>query len=437
MTTRITPRSGVTFRDRSEDLKPRYGSDRDRGRQSTQESEVEDTPRASRYSQRNKGEFSGNFDKSGHHLKSDGTLDLRFRENRDRTSGETSPRTNMPLSNKNQVQFSGDLDLSGHHLKADGTPDMRFIENRTPSQQDTEGASRISPRSFSKSQYKSTGRGKSSTQRQTKRSKSGMRSKSRLRPSAKEERTKSDGTPDMRYKENRINHQGEGFENTTSSSSRYLMTKANAGIVEGNTPGEHSGKFDGEGRHLKDDGTPDMRFRENRAEFEGQGFEQQRDENGNKIKTPRYLQDEDSAFTDKIYYKRKRPPTPYALYVKENASNMKRENPEMDMNEVFRELGEQWRNSTDKYKQSFYDMYNEEVKRFEDTNHLPHRGNLSFRKAAQNRGLKIDTNIKYEKRGKNSGRNRMRNVRDHDDDNEEEDDEEDYTPNRNEEEITA
>ena len=65
---------------------------------------------------------------------------------------------------------------------------------------------------------------------------------------------------------------------------------------------------------------------------------------------------------------------------------MKKRHPDMDMNEVFRELGEKWRKSSQKEHKKYYDMYDEEVKRFQYTNQFPHRGPLAFRKFAQEHG---------------------------------------------------
>jgi len=56
------------------------------------------------------------------------------------------------------------------------------------------------------------------------------------------------------------------------------------------------------------------------------------------------------------------------------------------MNEVFRELGERWRKSSQKEHKKYYEMYDEEVKRFQYTNQFPHRGPLAFRKFAQEHG---------------------------------------------------
>lgn len=61
---------------------------------------------------------------------------------------------------------------------------------------------------------------------------------------------KKDGTPDMRYKENRES------SSSSSSSSSY------------STPSRPSYDSSGSDRHLKQDGTPDMRYRENRVERE-------------------------------------------------------------------------------------------------------------------------------------------------------------------------
>jgi hypothetical protein len=204
------------------------------------------------------------------------------------------------------------------------------------------------------------------------------------------EHIKSDGTPDMRFKENRDEFTGQGYQGTTSLNKG--LSKANNGIYEGNTPGEHSGKYDVKGHHLKNDGTPDMRFKENREEFVGKGYEHQ--------KLARYKQDENT-FKKKIYYRRKRPPTPYALYIRERASAMKKDNPEMDMNQVFRILADEWRKSTEKEHKKYYNMYEEEIRRWEEQNKYPHRGTLSTRKFAESRGLNMPAYYASSKRGKN------------------------------------
>lgn len=234
----------------------------------------------------------------------------------------------------------------------------------------------------------------------------------------------------MRFKENRENYSGEGYENTTSSSSQYRMSKANLGMYEGNVPGEHSGKYDKSGHHLKNNGTPDMRFKENRDEYTGQGYEFPISEKGYTLRTPRYMKDHDDSQKN-IYYRRRRPPTPYALYIKDLASDMKKENPEMDMNEVFRQLGEQWQSSSEEYKKKYYDMYDKEVNRYEETNNPGHhRGPLSMRQMAERRGTLPD-DLKYSsKRGKHSGKVTKDEQETHEDEEENINDNEDYTPIR-------
>jgi hypothetical protein len=289
--------------------------------------------------------------------------------------GRFGTRQSTQESERRQGEFSGMYDKSGHHLKSDGTHDMRFIENREgegySSQRATSQERRTSPRRRFGTSSRSKGRrGKSFAMR---------------RKGSSAEQTKSDGTPDMRFKENREEFAGQGFEGTTSRSTR--ISKADAGIYEGNVPGEHIGFFDEEGHHLKSDGTPDMRFRENRDEFTGQGYESERDEKGNTRRRAKYQSE--GEFTEHKIYKRKRPPTPYALYIKERASEMKRENPDMDMNEVFRELADIWNDMEQSEKDKYYQMYDEEVKNYEEARPglLRHRGPLSLRKAQERFGI--------------------------------------------------
>ena len=447
MSTKLASPKRVSFEDevQKSDLKSRQ--DRDKNIQSTQESEDESNTKFNRkgYKSGTQGEFSGIFDKEGHHLKSDGTPDMRFKENIDEYRGQgyeyTTSQSKVRGSGSKigeksgaQGEFSGNYDQEGHHLKSDGTPDMRFKENREEfsgeghkgttverpsSSQGKQRTSRKSSLNGNRQEQalgfrratkekstlsKSTGKkeSKSARKRISLRGKSEKRDYKKRESSTgarKSEHQKSDGTPDMRYKENRENFSGQGYENTTTSS-RYKVSKANLGMYEGNVPGEHSGKYDKVGHHLKNDGTPDMRFKENREEYSGQGYEYPISEKGYTIKTPKYMMDEGIS-EKKIYYRRIRPPTPYALYVKDNASHMKRENPDIDMNEVFRELGEQWQNSSEDYKRKYYDMYDKEVKRFEEANNPGHhRGPLSMRQRAVKKG-RIPDDLKYSsKRGK-------------------------------------
>jgi len=291
----------------------------------------------------------------------------RFQSPNDRGSS-TSPRSKarLGISTGTQGEHSGNFDEEGRHLTKEGNPDMRFKENREDFEgQDFGGSSNTnnSPRS----------RGKSSDNQSR-----GLSSP-----------TKGDGTPDMRFKQNREDFSGQGFENTTSNNrGGNRLNKTELGIYEGNTPGEHSGKFDMQGHHLKSDNTPDMRFKENRDEFTGQGFEQPRSPKGNSQRRAKYSQEEDIG-EKKVYYRRKRPPTPYALFIRERAPEFKRENQDMDMNEVFRQLGSEWSEMSDKEHDKYYDMYNDEVKRYEEAGGFSHRGGLSLRKLAErNRGYK-------------------------------------------------
>jgi hypothetical protein len=448
MSTKLASPKRVSFEDEVQiggSLKSRQ--DRDKNIQSTQESEDEGSSKFNRkgYKSGTQGEFSGNFDKEGHHLKSDGTPDMRFKENIDEYRGQgyeyTTSQSRLRGSSSNmgeksgaQGEFSGNYDREGHHLKADGTPDMRFKENREefPSEgyEGTKFERPSSPELSSRKSRKSLTNGKkperygairkSSKEKSTpprlskktgskpamrrisQRGKSEKREFKKRESSAgarKSEHQKSDGTPDMRYKENRENFSGQGYENTTTGS-RYRVSKANLGMYEGNVPGEHSGKYDKKGHHLKNDGTPDMRFKENREEYSGQGYEYPISEKGYTLKTPKYMMDENISQKN-IYYKRRRPPTPYALYIKDNASHMKRENPDIDMNEVFRELGEQWQSSSEDYKRKYYDMYDKEVRKYEEAyNPGHHRGSLSMRQMAEKKG-RIPDDLKYSsKRGK-------------------------------------
>jgi hypothetical protein len=451
----------------------------ERGRVSTQESEDESVVRSpSRRGLKSgrQGEFSGAYDKEGHHLKADGTPDMRFKENREEFEGKgfeyTSPKRTgrqTPLKQEDEVgsrsqtprrlksgrqgEFSGAYDKSGHHLKADRSPDMRFKENRQ--EFSGEGYEYTSPKRIQKGnsfKFEEKERGekveKDEKEYRLRRKKEESEEQKTRKPKYKPigpskekerkgkpsvEHSKSDGTPDMRFKENRDKFSGQGYENLTTRTGRGQSTsKANIGIFEGNVPGEHSGKFDKRGHHLKQDGTPDMRFKENRYEFSGKGFETAKDEHGNTRKSAKYLREGDE-FTHTIYYRRRRPPTPYAIYIRENAPEMKKKNPDMDMNEVFRELGEKWRSSSEKEHRKYYDLYDEEVKRFQYSSQFPHRGPLAFRKFAQEHGLSRGTYLSPSKKSKNE-RGNKRIKEEQKDDDKEYDEDENENPN---EAITA
>jgi len=88
-----------------------------------------------------------------------------------------------------------------------------------------------------------------------------------------------------------------------------------------------------------------------------------KNEKGQSIKTPKYKLDNDFQ-TDKIIYIRKRPATPYALYIKDWASQMKKDNEDKDMNEIFRELADQWNSMEEEEKKVYYDQYQEELSHY-------------------------------------------------------------------------
>lgn len=71
----------------------------------------------------------------------------------------------------------------------------------------------------------------------------------------------------------------------------------------------------------------------------------------------------------------KRTPTPYAIFIRERAPQKKSENQDTDMNEVFRELGEEWKSLDEKEKDKYYEMYERELK--EDGNQNRHFHNRS------------------------------------------------------------
>jgi hypothetical protein len=430
MTTKLVSPRGTDLRFKAgethEDAKEKFiPSTQEKGRLSTQESEEETGFRSPRRGMKSgrQGEFSGVYDKGGHHLKADGTPDMRFKENREEFQGQgyeyTSPkRLRRPISLEPEER-----EKEEREEKEEKKPRISKREEK----EEEEEKHRISKRKERAASEEKITKPKVRIMEKP-------REKERQRrPKPSLEHIKSDGTPDMRFKENRDKFSGQGYENLTTRGGRGTYgSKANIGIYEGNVPGEHSGKFDSKGHHLKSDGTPDMRFKENREEFSGQGYESPRDpETGYARKSSKYLKDEEE-FTNKIYYRRKRPPTPYAIYIRENAPEMKKRHPDMDMNEVFRELGEKWRNSSEKEHRKYYDMYDEEVRRFQYTNQFPHRGPLAFRKFAHEHGYGSSmTKISPTKRPKYDRDNRK--IREEDDDQENED-EENVNPN---EAITA
>jgi hypothetical protein len=404
----------VSFRDENQKAGKNKSEKADRGIQSTQESE--ESPRRSirkEFKSGTQGEFSGYFDQSGHHLKSDGTPDMRFKENREEFTGqgyEYSSVGGAAVSQPREYQAEQKEQKEAQESK----PQQR---GRTESQIKKEkGATTKQP---------SISGAKSQPKKVSKKPVSKTRMASEKKRAPKVEHVKGGGTPDMRFKENRDEFSGQGYENINRPT--YRVMKANMGMYEGNVPGEHSGKYDKKGHHLKNDGTFDMRFKENREEFSGQGYEYPTSEKGYTIKTRKYQFEEDPSQKN-ISYHRRRPATPYAQYIREQAPEMKRENPDMDMNEVFRELGRQWQGSSKEYKQKYYDMYDEEVKRYEEMNGMPHhRGMLSMRKYAEKRGFHVKSPGEEfgSKRGKFSN---MRKNYEMQETNEDDEEDENYNP---------
>ncbi len=335
------------------------------------------------------------------------------------TASQSSPRKiklplRVPISG-GQGEFSGMYDKEGHHLKSDGSKDMRYKENRDDKPDKPEKSEK--PQSTEKLSSKTKHlRIKTSPTKQE------IAQTSTTTPSKTPTHIKADQSPDMRYKENREKYSGMGYEGskTRTRTNRFTfspkgspkyksspistsprLNKTNIGLYEGNTPGEHSGKYDKEMHHLKNDGTPDMRYKENREVFSGQGYEH---EKVAKYKLP------PSEYTNKSpsHYKRRRPPTPYAIYIRENASDMKRENPEMDMNQVFRELAKVWRGMSDKKKKTYYDIYADEVEKWEGEKEIIGVGMSKYKsKRRGDFGSKDSYNVG--KRGKNV---KVGNVRD-------------------------
>lgn len=67
-----------------------------------------------------------------------------------------------------------------------------------------------------------------------------------------------------------------------------------------------------------------------------------------------------------VYYlKRKKPPSPYALFIKDRLPMMKMENPRGDVGKFFIELGKEWFYMDSEKKCEYYMKYSDEVKKFE------------------------------------------------------------------------
>ena len=63
--------------------------------------------------------------------------------------------------------------------------------------------------------------------------------------------------------------------------------------------------------------------------------------------------------------KRKKPPTPYALFIKDRLPEMKAENPNGDVGQFFKKLGREWHYMDSSEKCKYYLKYNDELKKFD------------------------------------------------------------------------
>ena len=143
------------------------------------------------------------------HLKSDGTPDMRFKENKNSTLNNTF------INNT----FSGPL-------KSDGTPDMRFKENKNSNFTSTINRNT----SFSNSVH-----------------------------------LKKDGTPDMRYKENKGSSSSSSNYSFSSSTSYSSYSSPSYSSYSSGGYSRYSGGYNS--GPLKSDGTPDMRYSCNKSRY--------------------------------------------------------------------------------------------------------------------------------------------------------------------------
>lgn len=72
--------------------------------------------------------------------------------------------------------------------------------------------------------------------------------------------------------------------------------------------------------------------------------------------------------------KRKKPPTPYALFIKDRLPEMKAENPNGDVGQFFKKLGREWHYMDSSEKCKYYLKYNDELKKYDILKHSIPRG---------------------------------------------------------------
>lgn len=58
--------------------------------------------------------------------------------------------------------------------------------------------------------------------------------------------------------------------------------------------------------------------------------------------------------------KLKKPPSPYALFLQEQSVEIKKKNPDSNMNDIFKTLGLKWHNMNDEEKDKYYLIHEKE-----------------------------------------------------------------------------
>lgn len=180
------------------------------------------------------------------HLKKDETTDKRYKENKTavplKKDGTPDRRykVNQPHTEESK---SGEREEEPVHLKKDGTPDRRYKKSKDTSQSDQE----------------------TKEENEEEEKKEEKEKAEKVEPAAQNDepiRLKKDGTPDRRYKKREgtpRSDQETKEENEEEEEKKEEETKEN----EPGTPVQHK-----EPVHLKKDGTPDRRYKENRSIFQ-------------------------------------------------------------------------------------------------------------------------------------------------------------------------
>ncbi|XP_066295279.1 uncharacterized protein [Branchiostoma lanceolatum] len=212
--------------------------------------------------------FRGSY--SAGPLKKDGTPDMRYKANK-----IAAGLYGLKMDGTPDMRFKENKIAAGlYGLKKDGTPDMRFKENKT-----TYGSSSYSP---SYSSGYSSGHSPSCSSGYSPSYSSGYSSS--YSPSYSAGPLKKDGTPDMRYKANKIACGMYGYkkdgtpdmrfkENKTTYGSSSYSPSYSSGYSSGYSPSCSSGYSPSyssgysssySAGPLKKDGTPDMRYKANK-----------------------------------------------------------------------------------------------------------------------------------------------------------------------------